>query len=156
MTDAGQRKGLGAAAWVGIGCGSVVLLIAIVVVIGGMFVSRKAKSFVGDVRNNPALAMANVIAAGDPDVEVVDSDSDAQTVTLRNKKTGETIEVNAGELKQGKLSFKSHDSTVSLDAAEGEQGGLRSAQTRGWRGSAAISAWRTSRSGSPCTREPAT
>jgi hypothetical protein len=78
-----------------------------------------------------------MIAAMNPDIEVVDRDAGNGKVTVRNKQTGETITVNLDDIRQGKISFSNEEgeaATMSLDQqtgklevqGEGEQGGTLS------------------------------
>ena len=78
--------------------------------------------FVHKVKQNPALAMAKLLTAANPDVEVVDSDSGKNTVTFRDKKTGETITMNFDEIKQGKIAFRGKDGKSATIEANGSGG----------------------------------
>ena len=111
--------------WIAAGCGILLLVVLIVMIAGGIFIGRKAKEFAAGAEKNPALVVAKMIAAANPDIEVVAEDADAGTLTLRNKKTGEVITMNAEDIKDGKISFKSskgEEVTISGSAKEGEQG----------------------------------
>jgi len=111
--------------WIAAGCGVLLLVVLVVLIAGGLFIGRKAKEFAAGAEKNPALVVAKMIAAANPDIEVVAEDADAGTLTLRNKKTGETITMNAEDIKDGKISFKSskgEEVTISGSAKEGEQG----------------------------------
>ena len=60
--------------WVIAGCGGFTLLavVAVVAVVGfGMF---KARDFLGDMKENPLRAVAELALEQDPDLEIVDSD----------------------------------------------------------------------------------
>lgn len=111
--------------WIAAGCGVLVLVVLVVMIAGGIFLGRKAKEFAAGAEKNPALVVAKMIAAANPDIEVVAEDAEAGTLTLRNKKTGEVITMNAEDIKDGKISFKSskgEEVTISGSAKEGEQG----------------------------------
>ena len=111
--------------WIAAGCGVLVLVVLVVMIAGGIFISRKAKEFAAGAEKNPALVVAKMIAAANPDIEVVAEDADAGTLTLRNKKTGETITMNAEDIKDGRISFKTdkgEEVKISGSAREGEQG----------------------------------
>ena len=111
--------------WIAAGCGVLLLVVLIVLIAGGIFIGRKAKEFAAGAEKNPALVVAKMIAAANPDIEVVAEDTDAGTLTLRNKKTGEIITMNAEDIKEGKISFKTDkggEVKISGSAKEGEQG----------------------------------
>jgi hypothetical protein len=106
---------------VGIGCLVVAVLGAIAIgvmfSVGVHFLKKK----VGD---NPALAAAELIVRANPELEVVDSDSKAGTLTIRNTKTGEVVTMNAKDIEEGKISFKTKEGTTVFDASKnGEEGG---------------------------------
>ncbi len=85
--------------WIVLGIVGFFVLIAIVVTVGiGLFVHK--------VKQNPALAMAKLLTAANPNVEVVGSDSGNNTVTFRDKQTGETITMNFDQIKQGRIDFR--------------------------------------------------
>jgi hypothetical protein len=72
--------------WIIGGCGGLVVLAALV---GGMamyYVAHKVKQ----AAHNPALAVTRMLAAANPDVDVVSTDEDKGTITVRDKKTGKT------------------------------------------------------------------
>lgn len=123
-----QKKGLSPLAWVGIGCGVVVLIVIVVLVAGSLFVVHKAKQAGFDPAlwaKHPAVAAAKVITAANPDLEVVKVDEDAGTITIRNKKSGEVVTVNLEDVKHGKVSFKSLTSgkEININAHADEKGG---------------------------------
>ena len=125
MPPAAPAKKTNVLLWIAAGCGVLILVVLVVMIAGGIFFGRKAKEFVGGAEKNPALVVAKMIAAANPDIEVVEEDADAGTLTLRNKKTGEVITMNAEDIKDGKISFKSdkgEEVTISGSAKEGEQG----------------------------------
>jgi hypothetical protein len=104
---------------------------AIVAVFGlfvliGIGATIALRMVVHHVAANPALAMAKLITAGNPDVEVVGSDSRGNTVTFRDKKTGETVTMNFDDIKKGRIQFKGNKGEVAtIDAhGSGESGTL--------------------------------
>ena len=105
-------------AWVAIGCVGFVVLGAVGVGAGLWWVGRKAKAMAED-----PTAVVEMIAAMNPDIEVVDRDAGNGKVTVRNKQTGETVTVDLDDIRQGKISFSSDDgdeATMSLDQATGK------------------------------------
>lgn len=84
------------------------VLIGILFVGAGLFVAHKVKNAGFDsalAQKNPALAAAKVMVSLNPDVEVVGEDDDRGMLTIRDKKTGKTITMNADDVKNGKLTF---------------------------------------------------
>src|SRR5579862_1895754 len=72
--------------WVLAGCGGLIVLGGLVF---GLIVF-KTRQFVHSAQKNPAFAAARLLAAANPDIDVLSTDEDRGTMTVRNKKTGET------------------------------------------------------------------
>jgi hypothetical protein len=98
-----QKKGLGPLAWIAIGCGGLVLVGAIVISVGGYFAAKTVSEYVGD---NPAAAAAEMLVRANPELELVGSDRDAGTITVREKATGKQVTVNYSQLQKGELTFE--------------------------------------------------
>jgi len=101
MTE--QKKGLSPLAWIGIGCGGLLLIGMLVVGVGGYFAAKTASDFMGD---NPVAAAAEAIVRINPELDLVDSDRDAGTITIREKATGKEVTVNYSQLERGELVFE--------------------------------------------------
>lgn len=98
--------------WILVGCGSLVLVGAIVVIAGGFFVWQKAKEAGFDpelMERNPALAAAKIAVATNPDVELVSVDEEKGTITVKEKETGRTVTVSFSDAAEGKMTFKAKD-----------------------------------------------
>jgi hypothetical protein len=100
------KKGTSPLVWVLAGCGGLIVITILVLLAGGYFVAHKAKGYLDVAKKNPALAAAKLMVAANPDVEVVSEDDDAGTLTIRNKKTGEEITMDAQDIKNGRLRFR--------------------------------------------------
>jgi len=111
------KKGMGPLAWIGIGCGVLALIACIVIggllAAGGWFIKKQADKF----EKNPSLAAAELIVRANPDLEVVSTDQNAGTLTIRNKKTGEVVTMNAKDAENGHIEFKTKDGTAVFDAS---------------------------------------
>ena len=103
------KKKLSPIVWVLIGIAAFFLLVIMAVIAGGIYVASR-------VADNPVEAAATLIAAGNPDVEVVSANRDKGTVTFREKSTGKTVTVNLEQLKQGRLVFTGDDKEVTVEA----------------------------------------
>ncbi len=122
-----QKKGLGALAWVAIGCGVVVVIVVVVLVAGGLFVAHKVKQAGIDPelwQKNPAVAASKMITTFNPDFEVVAVDEDKGTITVRNKKTREEITLNFEDVKNGRFSVQEKGKqAVTVETSKGEDEG---------------------------------
>jgi len=99
-----------------IGCGGVIVLAGIVLVLAVSFGLYKAKQAGLDpelIKKTPAVAMVKMAVAANPDAELVSMDEDRGIVTVRDKRTGKTVTMNFEDIKEGRISFE----------GEGEEGG---------------------------------
>lgn len=127
-----QRKGLHPLAWVGIGCGVLLVIVVVVMMVGGFFLARAVQDVAEDFEDNPGLAAARFIVKASPDLEEVDVDEEAGTMTIRNKETGELVTVNLEDIEEGKLSWTGEDGqAVSVDVSDAESGTVRVESTDG-------------------------
>lgn len=117
-TGPAPKKGLSPLAWVGIGCGAVIVLGLIGAAVFAFWVGGKVK----EAADNPAMAAAKFMVAANPEIELVEADDDAGTITVRNKETGEVLTVNLDEIEQGRISFESEGETVTMGMEEGDDG----------------------------------
>jgi hypothetical protein len=96
------KKGMGPLAWIGIGCG-VIIIIAFIVMGAGAYLFKT--KVVDPFKNNPGLATAKLIVQANPDLELVSENDKDQTLTVHNKKTNETVTVSLADAKNGKFGF---------------------------------------------------
>lgn len=124
----GKKKGFSPLAWVLIGC---VGLIVVAMVLAGactFFAARKFKEVAGDVagdfQDNPARAAAELAVKFNPDLELLESDDEAGTMTILNKRTGEEVTLNFEDIQEGRFGWKTDDGEVQFDAKGGDDGGM--------------------------------
>jgi hypothetical protein len=78
----------------------------------GLYVAHKAKQAGLDPalwQSNPSLAVGKILAATNPNVEVVRSDEGAGTVTIRDKTTGKETTMTFDQARNGKFSITADD-----------------------------------------------
>lgn len=108
----GWAKGL-------IACGCLVLVIGAVILGFTVWAGKKAYDTVSD----PAK-MAEMIISANSDLEVVENNKEAGTITVRDKTTGDVTTFNYADLQQGKFSIEGKDGkTVTVDGSDLSQGG---------------------------------
>lgn len=106
-----------------LGCLGLVVLVGILISVAVWWGARKIG--LTDAGKNPAVFAAKLIVAGNPELEIVDQNDSQQTVTVRNKKTGDVVTMNAGDLKKGKLEFSNaKGEKVTFDSGDKDKGGL--------------------------------
>jgi hypothetical protein len=108
--------------WILIGCAGVVVLGCILAAACGLFVFNRAKNFVEEASANPAKAAAEMAVRLNPDLELVSTDDAAETITIRDKKTGKTSTVDWSAIEDGKLTFESDGETYTLDGSDAAEG----------------------------------
>ncbi|HXI40506.1 MAG TPA: hypothetical protein VNH83_11030 [Bryobacteraceae bacterium] len=117
-----------AVVWILGGCGGLVVLAALVGGIAMYYVAHKAKQF----GRNPALAITRMIAAANPDVDVVSTDEDKGTITVRDRKTGKTVTMNFADAQKGKFVFEQDGQKVQMEAhGEGDKGSFEVKSSEG-------------------------
>jgi hypothetical protein len=110
------KKGMSPLAWIGIGCVVILILCGIAFGIMGYF----AKRAFDNAAKNPTMTAAKIAVRMNPDLELVSSDDAHNTITVKDKKTGETTTINADDAKNGKWSIKTDKGTATFDASSGK------------------------------------
>jgi hypothetical protein len=108
------KRGLSPIVWILLIIGGLIFM-GIVAVVG----------FTAYVVRNPGRALAKLVQASNPDVEVLDSDSNAQTMHLRDRKTGEEFTISFDDVKNGKIRVSGrgkdgHTGSVEFGAGTGK------------------------------------
>jgi archaellum component FlaG (FlaF/FlaG flagellin family) len=119
------KKGSNTLVWILAGCGGLIVIVGIIFAGLTYWGYHKAKGYVDIAKKNPAVAAAKFAVAVNPDLEIVSEDDEAGTLTIRNKKTGEEITMNAEDIKQGRLKFKNEkgeEVTFEGSGKEGKEG----------------------------------
>jgi hypothetical protein len=109
------KKGLSPLAWIGIGCGVILVLGVIALGAIGFFVKKK----VDEVSKNPTMAAAEVMVRMNPDLELVSKDEAHNTLTIKDKKTGEVTTFSAEDAKNGNFTIKTDKGTATFGGATG-------------------------------------
>jgi hypothetical protein len=119
--------------WILGGCGVLVVLIVLALVATGLFVAKKVKDAGIDpdlMKKNPAVAVTKMLAAVNPDIEVLNVDENRGIIELRDKKTGKSMTMNFEDVKKGKIVMKGEDGEeVTMQGGEGA-GGLFSMKSK--------------------------
>jgi hypothetical protein len=116
--------------WILVAVAGLFVLVGLFVVGGSLFLVHKAKQAGFDtelMRNNPGLATAKLLAATNPDLEVISSDDGRGVVVIRQRSTGKTMTVTFDDMKRGKFSFhEDGKDAVTLEAhGNGDTGSLQ-------------------------------
>ena len=107
---------------------SPIVWVLVAVLGAGFFLVHKARQAGLDpelMRRNPGLAVSKLVATVNPNVEVVNTDEGAGTITVRDKKTGKMITMTFDQAKTGQFKFSATDdegktATMAFGAAAGK------------------------------------
>jgi hypothetical protein len=125
------KKGLSTGIKILIGCLLGVVLVGLGTCGACYWGAKKLGKIAEKYENDPdALAFDTALLAfrANPEYEVVSSDSDAKTITVRNKADGKEVTFNMEDIKSGRLEVETEGETVSFGVTPGEGGeggGLR-------------------------------
>jgi archaellum component FlaG (FlaF/FlaG flagellin family) len=100
-------------AWVGIGCGT---LLVIAVILVSMLVgtcTRKVGQWSKEMQKNPEKVAAEMMVRMNPGLEMVAQDEAAGTMTLRVKSTGDEVTLSYRDIADGKLTVKDAEGKVT-------------------------------------------
>ncbi len=104
------------------GCGGLIVLLLVIALAGAFGMRNKAAEFSA----NAAFGAAKLAGSLNPEVEVLDANSNTGKITVRDKKTGKTVTMDFRDIKNGRFSFEGEDGKrVDLQAqGEGDSGSL--------------------------------
>ena len=131
------KKGLSPLAWVAIGCGGLLVVGFVVFMALSVFVFKKGKEMaleatgsdsfqelVEDMKDNPAKTAAELAIRMNPELDLVETDDEAGTITFRNTKTGEEATLNFEDIAAGRFSMTTEEGEFSIDASDAEKSGV--------------------------------
>jgi hypothetical protein len=124
------KKGIPVIAWIGIGCGAILIVGFVSFVVLGMFAAKKARDFAQEMKANPAKTTAETLVRLNPELELVESNESAGTITIREKKSGKIVTVKYEDLEKGRLVFESKEGKVEINA-EGDSGVIKMKTDKG-------------------------
>jgi len=117
---------MGPLGWIGIGCVVIIILCGIAFGIMGWMAKRAIDKY----GKNPGMAAAVLMVKANPDLELVSTDEKANSIVVKNKKTGETMTMTADA--NGKFSIKNDKGeNVTFDASGGNGVNIQSTDEKG-------------------------
>ena len=102
------KKGIPAIAWVGMGCGG--LLIVGVIAVGLVISFFKKK--IDDFTKNPEKAAAEMVVSMNPDLKKISQNDETGEMTIRTKE-GEEITLSYKDISEGRFMVKDKDGNVT-------------------------------------------
>jgi hypothetical protein len=112
-----QKNGLGALGWIGIGCGGIVVLGIIAVVVAFTMFAPRLKNFAEELQKNPARAAATtMVTVGAGQIEMVAEDDANKRYTVREKQNGKLTTIYWDEKKKAAEIIQGDFSAIPADA----------------------------------------
>ncbi len=119
------------------GCGGLVVVLAVVALAAGFFVFQKGKEIVQeatgsesfqeilqDLKDNPVKTAAELMIRTNPELQLLATDDEAGTFTFRITRTGEEATVNFEDIAKGRFSVTTSEGEYSIDASGETEGGV--------------------------------
>jgi hypothetical protein len=117
-TPPDQKKGLGALAWIGIGCGGIIVVGIIAVAAFFMFFGGKIKQFAEDAQKNPTRTTATtMVTVSGGKFEMVAEDDANKRYTVKDKQSGNLTTIFWNEKKKAPEIIPGDFSAIPADAA---------------------------------------
>ena len=104
-----NKSGTKIIVWILLGIAACIFVGGLVLVGGMMYFVKKVKD-----SGNPAMAVAKIVTAMNPDLEVLSTDEETNTVRVRMKSTGEEVRLNLNDLQMGKIEISTKDGNVRI------------------------------------------
>jgi hypothetical protein len=126
-TPAPAKKKVSPWIWVLGGC--LVLIVIVLLLMGACtwFVADKVKEGVEEFEANPGAAVktaAEMAVRLNPDLELVSTNDEEGTMTVREKSTGEEVTLDFDEIVQGRFSFETEEGESSISFDPQSEGGV--------------------------------
>ncbi len=118
-----KEKGLSPIAWVAIGCSSVLLVGVFIAFVAGAFVLNKVRQLSSDMTAAPVVTTAKLIAAANPEIELIEADEKSRVVVFRNTRTGEEFTFDFEDIEDGAVHFSSESESLSIELEPGKDDG---------------------------------
>jgi hypothetical protein len=109
--------------WILVGCLGLVVIGGVIFAAAGWFALKKGKEYVQEFADNPMKKSVEAMVALNPDLELVSSDDKAETMTIKNKKTGEVATFNWSDIQNGNFKWETEGQSYSVNA-NGQNGGV--------------------------------
>jgi hypothetical protein len=106
--QAAANKGMSPIAWLGIGCGGLLLICAAIGIYAFFIVKKK----IGEFAANPEKALAESVIAMNPEFKKLSQDDQKGTMTIRTK-NGEELTFSYKDIAEGKIMLKDKDGNTT-------------------------------------------
>jgi hypothetical protein len=123
-TPVPEKKKMGPLAWILIGCLGLFVVGGILFAALGYFAFNKAKDVVGEFAENPVRESVEAMVRLNPDLELVSTDDQAQTMTIRNTSTGEVATFDWSDIQNGEFRWEADGEQYTVDTSEAAEGRL--------------------------------
>jgi hypothetical protein len=109
--------------WILVGCLGLFIIGGVIFAAATFFVAKKAKGFIEEASANPIRTAAETMVRLNPELELVSTDDEAQTMTIRNTTTGEVSTFDWSDIQNGNMTFESTGADGETESATFGMGG---------------------------------
>ena len=108
--------------WILVGCLGLVVVVGVVVAVATAYGVRWVTKVGKEIAENPVRESVELMVRLNPELELVSTDDVAETVTIRNKTTGEVSTFDWSDIQNGEFRFETDGQEYSVDASEAASG----------------------------------
>lgn len=117
------KKGISTLGWVAIGCIGIIVIGGLLTFACTVMVAKKAKNFVEEASDNPAMSAAEMVVRLNPNLEIVEKNEDDGTITIYDKQKNEKVTLDLDDVMSGKFGVETEDGeTMNFDIGQNEDG----------------------------------
>lgn len=125
-----QKKGFGVLGWLAIGCVGLIVIGGLLAFACTAVVANKAKNFVDEASVNPAMSAAEMVVKVNPNLELVEKDEEAQTLTIYDKQKDKRLTLDLEDVMAGKFGVETEDGeTMNFEVGQTEDGSFGATMT---------------------------
>lgn len=118
-----KKKGFGVLGWLVVGCLGLILIGSILTFACTAIVAKKAKNMVDEASANPAMSAAEMVVRLNPNLELVEKDEEAGTLTIYDKQKDQNVTLDLDDVMSGKFGVETEDGeTMNFEIGQGEDG----------------------------------
>ncbi len=117
-----EKKSIPVWGWIAMGCGCLLVVASVALTAGGFFVAKKAGDFVEELEANPARTAAELFVRANPDLELVSTDDEAGTMTIRNRTNDEVATLDFDDIAEGRFRWTTGSGDEGSITFDGEDG----------------------------------
>ena len=121
---AAAKKKTSPLVWVLVGCLGLFVIGGVIFAAATFFVAKKVKDVASEFAENPIRESVEAMVRFNPELELVSTDDEAETLTIRNKSTGEVATFDWSDIQNGNFRFEADGEEYTVDTSGAAEGRL--------------------------------